>query len=307
MSTVRPDLGPNGMKRKAGEDLYRPKKAQETGKLSLTTSTAKLAPTIAPGPAKAPKKGSYQDLLNRAKALTTTQKAPVGAIVNKPKTPVDKPLKEWQKKFQEERAAKAGGGRTSKSPGTTPTGEKPAVKGVEKSGILPKKTGADTMGSLKRGAPGAVDRKVSVSGTSSSKAKASIVEPKPRPSVSIKERDRDRSPPKKSSRDDYPSKSKSSVYDRPKPRQQYVSISQLPSTYLVNICISLLKFHSRGRYIYKEDSTDYSDSDMEATGMDILEEEELSAKRARLEDLEQERLEKKLAAEKKARKRTSTG
>lgn len=282
MSTARPDLGPSGMKRKAGEDLFRPKKVQETGKLSLTTSTAKLAPTVAPGPAKAPKKGSYQDLLNRAKALTTSQKAPVGAIVNKPKTPVDKPLKEWQKKFQEERAAKAGSGRTSKSPGTAPTGEKPAVKGVEKSGILPKKTGADTMGSLKRGAPGAVDRKVSVSGTSSSKAKASIVEPKPRPSVSIKERDRDRSPPKKSPRDDYPSKSKSSVYDRPKPRQQ-------------------------GRYIYKEDSTDYSDSDMEATGMDIIEEEEISAKRARLEDLEQERLEKKLAAEKKARKRTSTG
>lgn len=291
------------MKRKAGEDLLRPKKAQETGKLSLTTSTAKLAATVAPGPAKAPKKGSYQDLLNRAKALTTTQKAPVGAIVNKPKTPVDKPLKEWQRKFQEERAAKAGSGRTSKSPGTTSTGEKPAVKGVEKSGILPKKTGADTMGSLKRGAPGAVDRKVSVSGTSSSKAKASVVEPKPRPSVSIKERDRDRSPPKKSSRDDYPSKSKPS---RPKPRQQYVSITQPPSTYLVNICTSLLKFYSRGRYIYKDDSTDYSDSDMEATGMDILEEEEISAKRARLEDLEQERLEKKLAAEKKARKRTST-
>ena len=41
--------------------------------------------------------------------------------------------------------------------------------------------------------------------------------------------------------------------------------------------------------------------------MDILEEEEISAKRARLEDLEQERLEKKLAAEKKARKKTSIG
>lgn len=55
------------------------------------------------------------------------------------------------------------------------------------------------------------------------------------------------------------------------------------------------------RYTYR-DETD-SDSDMEATGIDILEEEELSAKRARLEDLEQERLEKKLAAEKAARRK----
>jgi len=41
---------------------------------------------------------------------------------------------------------------------------------------------------------------------------------------------------------------------------------------------------------------------MEAGGMDILEEEEASARRARLEDAEQERLEKQHAAEKARRK-----
>lgn len=46
---------------------------------------------------------------------------------------------------------------------------------------------------------------------------------------------------------------------------------------------------------------------MEATGIDILEEEEISAKRARLEDIEQERLEKRLAAEKAARKKSMGG
>lgn len=240
MSTVRPDLNANGMKRKAEEDLFRPKKAQETGKI-LATAANRSAPGVAAGPAKAPKKGSYQDLLNRAKVLTTTQKAPVGAIVNKPKTPVDKPLKEWQKKFQEERAAKTGGGRTSKSPGSAPTGEKPAMKGVEqgveKGGILSKKTGADTIGPLKRSAPGVANRKVSVSGTSSLKAKVNTVEPKPRPPAPTKERDRERSPQRRSSRDDYPPpKGRPSVYDRPKPRQQYVSISQHP------LCQILHKF-----------------------------------------------------------------
>lgn len=154
---------------------------------------------------------------------------------------MDKPLKEWQKKFQEERAAKAGGGRTSKSPGTAPAGEKPAIKSVEKGGILSKKTGGDTMGSLKRSAPGAVDRKVSVSGTSSSKAKASTVEPKSRSLAPIKERDK--GPPRRSSRDDYPPKGRPSVYDKPKPRQQYVSITQLFRTYLVKF-VNLLKLHS---------------------------------------------------------------
>lgn len=57
------------------------------------------------------------------------------------------------------------------------------------------------------------------------------------------------------------------------------------------------------RYVYREDSyDDESDSDMEAGGMDILEEEEASARRARLEDAEQERLEKQHAAEKARRK-----
>lgn len=57
-----------------------------------------------------------------------------------------------------------------------------------------------------------------------------------------------------------------------------------------------------GRYRYAE--SDYeSDSDMEAAGLDILEEEEKSRQRAIKEDMEQEKLEKQLAARKAALKK----
>jgi protein SPT2 len=53
------------------------------------------------------------------------------------------------------------------------------------------------------------------------------------------------------------------------------------------------------RYRYAE--SDYeSDSDMEAAGLDILDEEEKSHRKAIREDLEQEKLEKQLAAKKAA-------
>lgn len=57
-----------------------------------------------------------------------------------------------------------------------------------------------------------------------------------------------------------------------------------------------------GRYRYAE-SDDESDSDMEAAGLDILEEEEKSRQRAIKEDMEQEKLEKQLAARKAALKK----
>ena len=57
-----------------------------------------------------------------------------------------------------------------------------------------------------------------------------------------------------------------------------------------------------GRYRYAE-SYDESDSDMEAAGLDILEEEEKSRQRAIKEDMEQEKLEKQLAARKAALKK----
>lgn len=59
------------------------------------------------------------------------------------------------------------------------------------------------------------------------------------------------------------------------------------------------------KYVYAEDYSDYSDeSDMEATGFDLLAEEERSTRLAIKEDLEQERLEARLAAQKAAMKKT---
>lgn len=55
-----------------------------------------------------------------------------------------------------------------------------------------------------------------------------------------------------------------------------------------------------GRYSYANSD---SGSDMEATGVDILEEEERSWRVAAKEDAEQERLEKRLAARKAALKK----
>lgn len=263
----------NGLKRKAEEDISKPAKTRETAKLSSTSKLATAAPVE---PAKAPKKGSYMELLQRAK---TQPKVPAGAIVNKPKTPVEPMKKKWQKQSEKERAAKASGaaGRNSKSPTTTSNGEKAGAKVVDK-GPLAKKPVVDAAGPSKKG----LDRKSTtpVAGAAtSSKSKLATVDSKVKTTAI---RERDRSPPsRRGSREDGPPRgARASIYDRPKP--------------------------SAGkRYVYREDTD--SDSDMEATGIDILEEEEISAKRARLEDIEQERLEKRLAAEKAARKKGMVG
>lgn len=269
----------NGLKRKAEEDISKPAKTQEIAKLSSTSKLATVAPIE---PAKAPKKGSYMELLQRAK---TQPKVPAGAIVNKPKTPVEPMKKKWQKQSEKERAAKASGaaGRNSKSPTTTSNGEKAGAKVVDK-GPLAKKPVVDAAaGSSKKGSSAALDRKSTtpVAGAAaSSKSKLATVDSKVKTTATIRERDR--SPPsRRGSREDGPPRgARASIYDRPKP--------------------------SAGkRYVYREDTD--SDSDMEATGIDILEEEEISAKRARLEDIEQERLEKRLAAEKAARKKAMVG
>ncbi|KAF8426262.1 hypothetical protein EV426DRAFT_21376 [Tirmania nivea] len=266
----------NGLKRKAEEDISKPAKTQETGKLSSASTPATAAPVE---PAKAPKKGSYMELLQRAK---TQPKVPAGAIVNKPKVPVEPMKKKWQKQSEKERAAKTGGaaGRSSKSPTTTTSnGEKAGPKVADK-GPLAKKPVVDAAaGTTKKGASTATDRKSTtpVAGAAtSSKSKPAIVDSKVKTTATIRERDR--SPPsRRDSREDgHLRGARASILDRPKP--------------------------SAGkRYVYREDTD--SDSDMEATGIDILEEEEISAKRARLEDIEQERLEKRLAAEKAARKK----
>lgn len=269
----------NGLKRKAEEDISTPAKTQETGKFSSASKPATAAPAES---VKAPKKGSYMELLQRAK---TQPKVPAGAIVNKPKVPVEPMKKKWQRQLEKERAAKtsSAAGRNSKSPTTTSSGEKAGAKAVDK-GPLAKKPVVDAAaGPSKKGATTAPDRKSTtpVAGAaSSSKLKPATVDSKVKTSATIRERDRSPLSRRGSREDGPPRGARASIYDRPKP--------------------------STGkRYVYREDSD--SDSDMEATGIDILEEEEISAKRARLEDIEQERLEKRLAAEKAAKRKAMVG
>lgn len=76
---------------------------------------------------------------------------------------------------------------------------------------------------------------------------------------------------------------------------------------LPSLCTNINYAVHRPRYVYREDSYDSDESDMEAAGIEILEEEEISAKRARLEDLEQERLEKQHIADKARRKAMTMG
>lgn len=159
------------------------------------------------------------ELLQRAK---TQPKVPAGAIVNKPKAPVEPMKKKWQKQSEKERAAKASGatGRNSKSPTTTSSGERAGARVVDKGPLAKKPVVDSATGPSKKGASStAPDRKSTtpVAGAaSSSKSKPVTVDSKVKTSVSIRERDR--SPPsRRGSREDGPSRARASIYDRPKP------------------------------------------------------------------------------------------
>lgn len=161
------------------------------------------------------------ELLQRAK---TQPKVPAGAIVNKPKVPVEPMKKKWQKQSEKERAAKASGtaGRNSKSPTTTSNGEKAEKKVVDK-GPLAKKPAVAVdaaAGSSKKGASTGLDRKSTtpVAGAATSlKSKPVTVDSKAKSTATIRERDR--SPPvRRGSREDGPPRgARASIYDRPKP------------------------------------------------------------------------------------------
>lgn len=227
------------MKRKAEEEISRPRGLAGTFSKTSTPSIGQLSPVGAASKSaaessKAPKKGSYAELLARAKTLTETQRAPVGAIVNRPTAPAEKKQKEWQKKFQEERAAKTGGERNSKSPGFISGGEKAAPKAaadVKDKAATTKKVGGDTAGSLKRGIS-AVDRKPAIASSASSlssasaKGKAGPADAKSRAAV----RERDRSSQRRPSRDENPTKSR---HDRPASRAPSVPSTLSYATVLV--------------------------------------------------------------------------
>ena len=188
----------SGTKRKA-EDITRQRASTDPSKQAPPKPVAE--------PAKPPKKGSYAELLARAKTINSTQKAPVGAIVNKPKAPQEKVQKEWQKKFQEERAAKTGDGRKpSKSPGVASGGEKQGSKPPP---------GKKEMPVPSRSSSGNLERKPTAPVGSSSKTKSSVIDTKSR----VPDRgSRDRSPPsRKPSRDDYSSRGRVSAPPKPRP------------------------------------------------------------------------------------------
>lgn len=104
--------------------------------------------------------------------------------------------------------------------------------------------------------------------------------------------------PAKAGRRDLPLKSpalEKSKYSEPAPKRK---LSERPPS------PKRVKKESYSRYRYAEDYSDYSDeSDMEATGFDILAEEERSTRNAVKEDLEQEKLEAEMRARKAAMKK----
>ncbi|KAA8896281.1 hypothetical protein FN846DRAFT_277763 [Sphaerosporella brunnea] len=228
---------------------------------------------------------SYTERLAAAAKLQEEKKKPAG-ITHKARAPVTE-KKEWQKKLEASRQQQAGGSvadRKSKSPG--------ALSGGEKSTLAKKAAGKDMgkAGPLKK--PGVDnDRRTSVAkGKASDKARP--VEPpikrKRSPSpISWRGRNAAAAPVKKASRPRHGR----NRYDEDDEDDDWIvdDDEEEGGGY-------------RQRYRYAE-SEDESDSDMEAAGLDILEEEERSRRNAIKEDIEQERLEKELAARKAAMKK----
>ncbi|EPS40899.1 hypothetical protein H072_5175 [Dactylellina haptotyla CBS 200.50] len=219
------------------------------------------SPITAEAPRK-PVKGSYAEIMERAKQLQATSAVPA-KIVHKETKVERKKLSSKAEKIEPGKKAAAG-------PSKTQTG-KPSVSSAVSKHSPAKKT---------VGRPSAA-KKPEPSKTESSKPKVQTVEwkgtarpsaaaPKPassKPSSRPSERDRERE--------------RGASWERERESSRYRSPVK------------------RYRYAESEEEDYYSDSDdMEAAGIDILEEEEFSHKVGFREDLEAEKLERELAARK---------
>ncbi|KAK6505546.1 hypothetical protein TWF481_007441 [Arthrobotrys musiformis] len=232
------------------------------------------SPITAEAPKK-PAKGSYAEIMERAKQIQATSSAPAKIVHKETKVEkkkigkTDKP--EAGKKLPVA-STKAQNGKPAPSSGVSKPA--PAKKPVGRPAARPTGSRPDDKKSAapSKPAPSKPRPQVEWSGTarpSAAAAKPSSSKPESKASGRDKDRERSRS------------------WDRERERDRYRPQSK--------------------RYVYadSDDYDDYSSDDMEATGADILEEEDRSRVAGFREDLEAEKLEKKLAAEKARRKQTS--
>ncbi|KAL7267929.1 hypothetical protein RUND412_009470 [Rhizina undulata] len=271
----------------------KPKIAVVTGKPAGSMSTG-----TTPTSAGAPKKSSYKEMLQAAAQAQAEKKHIPGTITHKARPAVVE-KKAWQKKLAEQQQqAKTGGDRISKSPGVASGGEKGSAatkKSTEPAKGIPAKQGV--------GGTAAEGRKLSVGGSNGASAtsKTKVLD-KSKSAVETgvkRKRLGERStPPKASYKPGYGSstvrKGAASKYDK------YSNEYEVDG-FVVDDEDERPGYLSK-RYTYYESDYD-SGSDMEATGADIFEEEERSRRTAIKEDLEQEKLEKQLAAQKAAMKK----
>ncbi|KAK6338224.1 hypothetical protein TWF730_002297 [Orbilia blumenaviensis] len=226
------------------------------------------SPITAEAPKK-PAKGSYAEIMERAKQIQATSSVPA-KIVHKEtkveKKKLGKPDKPEAGKKLPPISTKTQNGKPTASSGVSKPS--PTKKSVGRPVGRP--TGSrpdDKKTAPVKPVPPKPRVQVEWSGTARPSA-TSKAPSKPEPRAPERDRDRDRE----------------RSWDRERERDRYRP--------------------QQKRYVYadSEDEDDYSSDDMEATGADILDEEDRSRVAGYREDLEAEKLEKKLAAEKARRK-----
>ncbi|KAG0642675.1 hypothetical protein HOY80DRAFT_602060 [Tuber brumale] len=287
-------------------------------RLSTGTATARPGSGIKAAEAakpvvEAPKPMSYRERMAAALQAGTEKKPAAGTITHKAR-PLVKEKKAWQLKLEgqsEGKGADTTAGRNSKSPGVS-GGEKAASTSKKTADIAKpatKKPSNGTNGSANGvgGANGANGRKSSVGNSATS---------------SLKGKDKDRGKlleaGMKRKRESPPPKSGYSSYSRNKystnhkrygaPRLDSYEEDDPDDDFVVNDEDEDDAYGRGGGYggfaKKKYSYIDYdSASDMEATGADVLEEEERSRRVAAKEDAAQEKLERELAARKAALKK----
>ncbi|KAF3078359.1 hypothetical protein TWF569_008542 [Orbilia oligospora] len=234
------------------------------------------SPITAEAP-KRPAKGSYAEIMERAKQIQATSSVPA-KIVHK-ETKVEK--KKIGKSDKPE-ATKKLPAISTKTQGSKPTA---TSSGVSKPSPIKKPVGRpvgrptgsrpdDRKSAPAKPAPSKPRVQVEWNGTARPSATAKPSSSKPESKAYERDRDRDRD--------------RDRSWDRDRERERYRPASK--------------------RYVYAESDEDdgYSSDDMEATGVDILEEEDRSRAAAIREDIEAEKLERQLAAEKAARRKMLT-
>ncbi|KAF3938417.1 hypothetical protein ABW19_dt0201173 [Dactylella cylindrospora] len=254
------------------------------------------SPVTAEAPRK-PAKGSYAEIMERAKQIQATAAQPT-KIIHKDhkaeKKKLGKPDKPEPSKKPVATSSKPLGGKvgahssSKESPARKTVGRAPDTKKPEPAKPAPSKPRVPVVEYKGTARPSATSK------ASSSKVSSS------RPADRERERDRDRD------RD----RDRSRSWERERERVRYRSPVKKYASHVRAQYVDLLLTVLIIRYRYVEDDEDdyYSDSDdMEATGFDILEEEEFSRKTAVREDIEAERLERELAMKKAAKKKQVVG